>query len=102
MLPLPISYLASLPHGELAPVGIENLQWSALPDGSRKIKFCLTHDQSFEASVGLSVNLRVLHDALEPLYYGGCLSRLIHYMISVRHHHPTVKILGGKSDFKAA
>jgi hypothetical protein len=102
MLPLPISYLASLPHGELAPVGIEDSQWSALPDGSRKIKFRLTHDQSFEASVGLSVNSRVLHDALEPLYYGGCLSRLIHYMISLRHRHPTVKILGGKLDFKAA
>jgi hypothetical protein len=68
----------------------------------QKIKFRLTHDQSFEASVGLSVNSRVLHDALEPLYYGICLSRLIHYMISVRRRHLTVRILGGKSDFKAA
>ncbi len=102
MLPLPISYLVSLSHEELAPVGIEDSQWSELPNGSRKIKFRLTHDQSFEASVGLSVNSRVLHDALEPLYSGGCLPRLIHYMISVRHRHPTVRILGGKSDFKAA
>jgi len=35
------------------------------------------------------------------LYYGGCLSRLIHYIISMRLRHPTIRILGGKSDFKA-
>jgi hypothetical protein len=102
MLPLPLHYINKLAHGEIAPVGIEDSQWSELPDGSRKIKFRLTHDQSFEASVGLAVNTRVIHDSLEPLYYGGCLSRLIHYIISVRYRHPKTKILGGKSDFKGA
>jgi hypothetical protein len=102
MLPLPLSYMSSLSYWELAPVGIEDTQWSELPDGSRKTKFCLMHDQSFEASVGYSVNTWVLCDSLEPLHYGGFLSCLIQYIISIRAHHPAVRILGGKSVFKAA
>jgi len=47
MFPLPLEYVQQLKHGELAPVGIEDSQWSELPDGSRKQKFRLTHDQSF-------------------------------------------------------
>jgi hypothetical protein len=52
MFPLPLSYISSLTFGELALVGIDDTQWSELPDGTRKTKFRLTHDQSFEASVG--------------------------------------------------
>ncbi len=37
-----------------------------------------------------------------PLYYGGCRSRLIHYIIFLWVRHPSVSILGGKWDFKAA
>jgi hypothetical protein len=102
MLPLPLSYISKLTFGELAPVGMDDSQWSELPDGSKKIKFHLTHDQSFEATVGKSVNARVVRDRLKPLYYGGRLSRIVHYIISIRARHPTVRILGGKSDFKAA
>jgi len=102
MFPLPLEYVQQLKHGELAPVGIEDSQWSELPDGSRKQKFRLTHDQSFEATRGRSVNTRVQREKLEPLHYGGCLSRLIHYVVSLRARHPNVKILGGKSDFKGA
>jgi len=66
-------------------------------------KYRLTHDQSFEASVGESVNKRVIREDLNPLYYGGCLlSRLIHYILSIRLRHPNIKILGEKSDIKSA
>jgi hypothetical protein len=99
MFPLQLTYISTLKHGELAPVGIDDTQWSELPDGSKKTKFRMTHDQSFEASVGSSVNKRVQHDSLEPLYYGGCLFRLIHYIISIRARLSAVRILGGKSDF---
>jgi hypothetical protein len=102
MLPLPIDYINQLTHGELAPIGIDDKVWSEQPDGSRKTKFCLTHDQSFEATRGKSVNHRVIKDQLNPLVYGGCLSRLIHYIVDLRLRHPSVAILGGKSDFKAA
>jgi len=102
MFVLPLHYINSLQHGELAPVGIDNKVWSDLPDGSRKTKYRLTHDQSFEASVGLSVNGRVIREELNQLFYGGCLSRIIHYIIDLRLRHPVTPILGGKSDFKAA
>jgi hypothetical protein len=51
MFVLPLAYINSLHHGELAPVGVDDKVWSDLPDGSRKTKYRLTHDQSFEASL---------------------------------------------------
>jgi hypothetical protein len=103
MFPLPLEYINTLQqHGELAPVGIDDKIWTELPDSSRKVKLRLTHDQSFEASYGTSVNGRVMKEKLAPLLYGGCLSRLIHYIVDLRLRHPSTTILGGKSDFKAA
>jgi hypothetical protein len=102
MIPVPLHFINKIPDAELAPVGIDDKQFKLLPDGSKLTKYRLTHDQSFEASVGASVNKRVIREDLEPLYYGGCLSRIIHYILSIRSRHPTVKILGGKSDIKSA
>ncbi|MFN9979361.1 MAG: hypothetical protein ACK53Y_05585, partial [bacterium] len=51
MLPLPLHYVNSLHHGELAPVGIDVKVWYELPDGLKKTKYRLTHDQSFETTV---------------------------------------------------
>jgi hypothetical protein len=102
MFPIPLHYINDLHHGELAPVGIDDKVWSEQLNGSCRTKYRLTHDQSFEASVGISVNGRVLIEQLNPLFYGGCLSRLIHYIVDVRLQHPEVPILGGKSDFKPA
>jgi len=102
MIPVPLDYIQEIPGSELAPVGIDDKQFKTLIDGSKLTKYRLTHDQSLEASVGASVNKRVIRVALEPLYYGGCLSRIIHYIISLRLRYPDVKILGGKSDIKSA
>ena len=94
MLPLPLDYVNRLYHGELAPVGIDDKVWSESHDGSRRVKYRLTHDQSFETSIGRSVNGRLRWDALPPLSYGGRFSRVVHYVVSLR--------LIGKFDFKAA
>jgi len=102
IIPLPLSYISSLRNGELAPVGMDDKQYTVQPDGSKQVKLRLTHDQSFNTSHGKSVNDRAVSEELAPLYYGGCLSRIIHYIISIRLRHPAVKILGGKSDIKAA
>ncbi len=102
MIPLPLHYINELNHGELAPVGIDDKVWVEQADGSKKRKFRLTHDQSFEATIGSSVNKRTDKEKLHPLFYGGCLSRVIHYIITLHLQYPTVPILGGKSDFKAA
>ncbi len=48
------------------------------------------------------MNKRVNPESLNPLFYGHCLSRLTRYIVSIRLRLPTVKILGCKTDFKAA
>jgi hypothetical protein len=91
MISVPLHYINKIPESELAPVGMDDKQFKILQDGSKLTKYRLTHDQSFVASIGWSVNSRVIRDKLEPLFYGGCLSRLIHYILSIRYRHPTVK-----------
>jgi len=71
MIPVPLHFINKIPDAELAPVGIDDKQFKVLPDGSKLTKYRLTHDQSFEVSVGASVNMRVIREDLEPLYYGG-------------------------------
>jgi hypothetical protein len=66
MVPIPTSFINQIRNAEVAPVGIAQ-QWQALEDGSRTFKYRLTHDQSFEASIGESVNVRVKKDKLDHL-----------------------------------
>jgi hypothetical protein len=101
MLPIPTSYIGTLLNAEIAPVGITP-QWQAHENGSRTQKFRLTHDQSFEASIGESVNKRVEKDQLDELFYGHCITRILHYIISTRIYLPTTRILIAKTDFKGA
>jgi hypothetical protein len=97
-VPLPLEYISSLQNGELTPVGMDDKQWTELPNGSKQTKFCLTHDQSFNTASGMSENERVLTEKLEPLYYGGCLSR----DSLPKTTAPFCENTGGKLDIKAA
>jgi ABC-type Fe3+-citrate transport system substrate-binding protein len=54
VVPLPLDYISSLKNGELAPVGMDDKQWTKLTDGSRRIKLRLTYGQSFNTSQGKS------------------------------------------------
>jgi hypothetical protein len=81
---------------------MDDKQWNELQDGTKQVKLRLFHDQSFNTNSGVSVNARVITEFLDPLYYSGCLSQVIHYIVSLRICHPYTKILGGKSDIKAA
>jgi hypothetical protein len=101
MVPIPTSYIPKILHSEVAPVGIAH-QWQVHDGGSLLPKYRLTHDQSFEATVGQSVNKRVIKEKLEDLHYGHCLSRLLHHIISLRIRYPDTKILIAKTDSKGA
>ena len=101
MIPLPKAFLPKLRHAEIAPIGVAQ-QFQAHDDGTRSLKWRMVHDQSFEASVGTSVNKRINKDALEPLFYGHCLSRIIHKIVTLRALHPKTRLLAAKTDFKAA
>lgn len=83
-------------------MGIDYKQFKLNPDGSKSQKFRLTHNQSFEASIGMSVNTGTKREELDPLFYRGCLSRSLHYIISLRKSFPQTRILVGKSDIKSA
>jgi hypothetical protein len=101
MIPLPVDFLKRLKHAEIAPIGVAQ-QWQAHDNGSRSIKYRMIHDQSFEASIGTSVNKRINKHALEPLFYGHCLCRMIHCIVALRAKFPETRLLAAKTDFKAA
>jgi hypothetical protein len=91
-LPLPINSLQYLPNASLAPLGC--IKQSTLDaSGNRSTKHRMTHVQSFLGPSSLSVNLRVQQDKLPPIMYSFVLLRSIHYILSLRHQHPSTKYL---------
>jgi hypothetical protein len=62
----------------------------------------MTHDQSFPGPSNLSVYKRVRTSELLPIMYSFVLLRTIHYIIGVRHRHPSVRIFLCKLDVDAA
>ncbi len=100
-VPIPKNFIRNIPNAEVTQVGLAQ-QWQAHKDGSRFQKFHLTHNQSFEASWGQSVNARVQKDKPDDLYYGHSLNRLIHYIMSIGLQYTSAKILLAKADLKGA
>ena len=70
--------------------------------GNAITKFWMTHDQSFPGLPGLSVNSRLIVEKPPPCMFGLCLKRILHYIASLRSHHPNTRILMNKYDFKSA
>ena len=62
----------------------------------------MTHDCSFPGPSGLSINLRINKDLLEPCLYGDALRRILHGAHSMRFHHPSTAIICTKIDEDAA
>ena len=87
------------------PLGLVQ-QWTVDPDGKRVIKFRLTQDLSFSTdkkAAPTSINSRVDMEAYpEMIYYGWCLPRILHYIISLRLHNPTLLIFISKYDYSDA
>jgi len=100
-LPLPTSILHCIPKASLAPLGcVKQATLDAL--GNKTYKHRMTHDQSFPGPSNMSVNLRVQQDQLPPIMYSFALLRSIHYILSIRQRHPTVKIYICKFDIYTA
>ena len=100
-LPTTIDSLRSIPHAVVAPYGIIK-QNTVDNDGNIIPKLRMAHDQTFCFSSGASVNCRVKKEELSSLIYGDALRRLLHYIHSLRFHHPNTPILIGKYDFASA
>jgi hypothetical protein len=67
-------------------------------------KDSLTHDHSFvyEEGSGTSVNTRTRKEELAPCMFGGCLRKMLNYIVTLRLKSPDQRIVMSKIDFKSA
>ena len=100
-VPLPRARALEIPGLVLLPAGIA-VHDTISDNGEIVPKDRLTHDQSFHYGSEKSWNSRIGRDTLTHLRYGKALSRLIHYIVDFRHHHPDTALYISKSDYKAA
>jgi hypothetical protein len=90
-LPLPTKAIFKIPDAVLAPVGIAN-QLTISDDGEVIAKNRLTHDQTFKFGPEKSLNNRMRMSEVNPVAFGWCLSRLLHYIVDLQRRHPSTKI----------
>ena len=84
----------------MQPLGLVQ-QWTVALDGERVIKYRLTQDLSFSTNketAPTSINAGVDMESYPEMIYGWCLPRLLHYIVSLRIHHPTLLIFISKYD----
>jgi hypothetical protein len=67
-------------------LGLASHQFTLAEDGSRKVKNRLTQDLSFSLTgePGVSVNSRIDMDLYPEMFYGWCISRIIHFIVAKR------------------
>jgi hypothetical protein len=84
------------------PLGMAE-QLTLTESGERVPKFRLTQDLSFSITEkNASVNSRIDLDAYVGMIYGWCLARTVHYIVSLRLRHPSIKIFITKYDYSDA
>ncbi|KAI2498101.1 hypothetical protein MHU86_16411 [Fragilaria crotonensis] len=103
-IPIPVETVVLIPGAMVQPLGLVQ-QWTVAPDGERVIKYRLTQDLSFSTdkkAPTVSINSRVDMASYPEMIYGWCLPRIIHYIVSLRIHSPTLLILISKYDYSDA
>lgn len=102
-LPVPLSILPKVKNGLVQPICYAK-QWTLAGNGDRSLKGRLTKEISFNTleEEERSVNARLdLEKYPEPIY-GGVLSRIIHYIVSLRLKYPSTSIFIQKTEFADA
>ena len=100
-LPLPPKKIPLLPGAVIAPHGIA--EQGAIDETGQIIKKDrLTHDMSFRFSSEMSFNDRTDLTKFDPVQFGDCLRRVIHYIVSLRSRHPHTRTYLAKFDWKSA
>jgi len=105
-LPVTIESVSKLKGSMVEPLGIVR-QFTPNLDGSRRLKFRMTQDLSFFLDTlgtdrKLSINDRIDMGQYVEMIFGWCLPRIIHYILSLRLHHPQLRILIAKYDYTSA
>ena len=103
-VPFPASTVTLLPSPVVTPLGLAK-QWTLDNKGDRVPKFRMTQDLSFSSSDpahAISINKRIDMTSYPEMIYGWCFSRTLHFIASLRYHHPRRRILIAKYDFSDA
>ena len=102
MLPLPPGAEVAIPFAEYCPTSM--IEQMTIDDmGTFIEKKRPIHDQSYKQHTSqTSVNGRVHKELLTECFYGHMLSRVIHYILWLRLHHPTTRIIISKADLDSA
>ena len=101
VLPITIDSLPKIKGLSLIPLGIAS-QYTIDEQGNRCPKKRVTHDASFLAPSGISVNKLVIESQLQECIYGQCLRRIIHMMHQMRVNYKDKKIFMTKYDLDSA
>jgi hypothetical protein len=101
-MPIRASKVVDIKGAMVEPCGITS-QFKLQPDGLRKLANRLTQDLSYAmSSDNASVNSRINMDEYTEMIYGWCLSRVVHYIVSLRLQYPGQKICISKYDYSNA
>lgn len=101
-LPINKTAITNIPKCLVQPGGLAK-QFTLSPDGTCFPQEHLTHDLIFEhTGTNISVNNRLNLDEYPEMYYGHCLSQVIHLIVALRWRFPKEKIFIAKFDFSAA
>jgi len=101
LLPVTVESLTKIKNVSIIPLGIAD-QYSINEKGERIFKQRVTHDASFPAPSGRSVNNQVIEALLQDCIYGQCLRRIIHGIHNMRASNKNSKIYMTKYDMDAA
>ena len=101
LLPITVESLTKIKNLSIIPLGIAE-QFTIDEEGNRIPKRRVTHDASFPAPSGISVNNKVIEALLQDCIYGQCLRRILHGIHEMRYKNPTKRIFMTKYDMDAA
>ena len=104
VIPIPVKIIPLIPNAAVQPLGLVQ-QWTAKEDGTRAIKYRITQDLSFSSNKEgppRSINSRIDMGSYPEMIYGWCFPRILHYVASMRTHHPRSRILISKYDYSDA
>jgi hypothetical protein len=101
-IPVSPKTVAKIKGAMVQPLGLAS-QFTLAEDGSQKVKYRLTQDLKFSLTEpGVSVNSRIDMDPYPEMFYGWCISRIIHFIVALRLHHPDKRIFISKYDYSDA
>jgi hypothetical protein len=100
-LPITLDNITNIPEVIVAPLGMVP-QATMNEDGSKGMKWRMTHDQTFPFSSTKSVNKRMIFEDLQECMFGFALRRFLYTLVAYRMRYSQTSFLMSKTDYKSA